>query len=195
MNICQNLWPHLYRKLPKGFPQDMAYILNRVGRIFWQKKSRANGRHFQIGRQQNRQNFNVLRFQWKLISIFCFKRGPNRGEVYKRNMCINYFLISAHLSNSITSDNRDPNNALNSDMGVVWGLLCLHPNTIKLRYIMILTETLPEQYNKNLALKNSTNPNAKICRGKHHTRAILLFSISESQTCYCANSNMQFQLI
>ena len=46
MNICQNLWPHLYRKLPKGFPQDMAYILNRVGRIFWQKKSRANGRHF-----------------------------------------------------------------------------------------------------------------------------------------------------
>jgi hypothetical protein len=44
------------------------------------------------------------------------------GEVYKRNMCINYFLISAHLSNSITSDNRDPNNALNSDMGVVWGL-------------------------------------------------------------------------
>ena len=35
MNICQNLWPHLYRKLPKGFPQDLAYILNRVGRIFW----------------------------------------------------------------------------------------------------------------------------------------------------------------
>ena len=130
-------WPHLYRKLPKGFPQDLAYILNRVGRIFWQKKSRANGRHFQIGRQQNRQNFNVLRFQWKLISIFCFKRGPNRGEVYKRNMCINYFLISAHLSNSITSDNRDPNNALNSDMGVVWGLLCLHPNTIKPRWIWI----------------------------------------------------------
>jgi hypothetical protein len=24
--------------------------------------------------------------------------------------------------------------ALNSDMGVVWGLLCLHPNTIKPRY-------------------------------------------------------------
>ena len=46
-------------------------------------------------------------------------------------MCINYFLISARLSNTITSDNRDPNNALNSDMGVVWGLLCLHPNTIK----------------------------------------------------------------
>ena len=34
MNICQNLWPNLYRKLPKGFPQDLAYILNRVGRIF-----------------------------------------------------------------------------------------------------------------------------------------------------------------
>jgi hypothetical protein len=49
MNICQNLWPHLYQKLPKGFPQDLAYILNRVGRIFWPKKSRANGRHFQIG--------------------------------------------------------------------------------------------------------------------------------------------------
>jgi hypothetical protein len=120
MNICQNLWPHLYRKLPKGFPQDLAYILNRVGRIFWPK------------------NFNVLWFQWKLISIFCFKRGPNRGEVYKRNICINYFLVSAHLSNSITSDNRDSNNALNSDMGVVWGLLCLHPNTIKPRYSLKL---------------------------------------------------------
>ena len=52
----------------------------------------------------------------------------------KETCAINYFLISAHLSNSITSDNRDPNNALNSDMGVVWGLLCLHPNTIKPRY-------------------------------------------------------------
>ena len=27
--------------------------------------------------------------------------------------------------------------ALNSDMGVVWGLLCLHPNTIKPRYYYI----------------------------------------------------------
>jgi hypothetical protein len=68
-----------------------------------QKKLQANGRHFQIGRQQNRQNFNVLWFQWKLISIFCFKRGPNRSEVYKRNVCINYFLISTRLSNSITT--------------------------------------------------------------------------------------------
>jgi hypothetical protein len=40
MNICQNLWPHLYRKLPKEFPQDLAYILNRVGRIFWPKENR-----------------------------------------------------------------------------------------------------------------------------------------------------------
>jgi hypothetical protein len=37
VNICQNIWPHLYRKLPKGFPQDLAYILSRVGRIFWPK--------------------------------------------------------------------------------------------------------------------------------------------------------------
>ena len=51
----------------------------------------------------------------------------------KETSAINYFLISAHLSNSITSDNRDPNNALNSDMGVAWGLLCLHPSTIKPR--------------------------------------------------------------
>ena len=63
--------------------------------------------------------------------FFVLKGVQIGGEVYKRNMCINYFLISAHLSNSVTSDNRDPNNALNSDMGVVWGLLCLHPNTIK----------------------------------------------------------------
>jgi hypothetical protein len=26
--------------------------------------------------------------------------------------------------------------ALNSDMGVVWGLLCLHPSTIKPRYVL-----------------------------------------------------------
>ena len=38
VNICQNLWPQLYRKLPKGFPQDLAYILSRVGRIFWPNK-------------------------------------------------------------------------------------------------------------------------------------------------------------
>jgi hypothetical protein len=37
VNICQNLWPHLYQKLPKGFPQDLAYILSRVCRIFWPK--------------------------------------------------------------------------------------------------------------------------------------------------------------
>ena len=37
VNVCQNLWPHLYRKLPKGFPQDLVYILSRVGRIFWPK--------------------------------------------------------------------------------------------------------------------------------------------------------------
>jgi hypothetical protein len=38
VNICQNSWPHLYWKPPKGFPQDLAYILSRVGRIFWPKK-------------------------------------------------------------------------------------------------------------------------------------------------------------
>ena len=72
MNICQNLWPHLYRKLPKGFPQDLAYILNRVGRIFWPKKISSEWCHFQIGCRQNWQNFNVLWFQWKFISIFLF---------------------------------------------------------------------------------------------------------------------------
>ena len=105
VNICQNLLPHLYRKLPKGFPQDLIYILSRVGRIFLPKKNRErmaailkmtadkigkismfsdfNGNlylwlfwsaeligndenciqghfYFQNGRQQNRQNFNVL---------------------------------------------------------------------------------------------------------------------------------------
>ena len=38
VNVCQNLWLHLYRKLPEGFPQDLAYILSRVGRIFGPKK-------------------------------------------------------------------------------------------------------------------------------------------------------------
>jgi hypothetical protein len=36
------------------------YILSRVDGIFWQRKSRANGLHFQNGRWQNRQNFNVF---------------------------------------------------------------------------------------------------------------------------------------
>ena len=110
MNICQNLWPHLYRKLPKGFAQDLAYILNRVGRIFWPK------------------NFNVLWFQWKLISIFCFKR------VQKKHVHKLFFNFCSPLK----FYNRDSNNALNSDMGVVWGLLCLHPNTIKPRYSLKL---------------------------------------------------------
>ena len=38
VNICQNLWSHLYQKLPEGFPQDLASILSKVGRIFWPKK-------------------------------------------------------------------------------------------------------------------------------------------------------------
>ena len=38
VSVCQNLWPHLYRKPPKGFPQNLAYILRRVGRIFWPKQ-------------------------------------------------------------------------------------------------------------------------------------------------------------
>jgi hypothetical protein len=134
MNVCQNLWPHLYRKLPKGFPQDLAYILNKVGRIFWPKKNRERmAAIFKLAADKIGKISMFSDFNENLYPYFCFKRGPNRGEVYNRNMCINYVLISAHLSNSITSDNRDPNNALNSDMGVVWGLLCLHSNTIKPR--------------------------------------------------------------
>jgi hypothetical protein len=69
VNIYQNLWLHLYRKLQKVFPQDLAYILSRVGRIFCPQKSRANGH------RQNRQNFNVLWFPWKLISRVILKWG------------------------------------------------------------------------------------------------------------------------
>jgi hypothetical protein len=29
VNVCQNLWPHLYQKPPNGFPQDLAYILSK----------------------------------------------------------------------------------------------------------------------------------------------------------------------
>ena len=59
---------------------------------------------------------------------------------FTKETCINYFLISAHLSNSITSDNRDPNNALNSDMGVIWGLLCLHKHNQTL-FLTVLVRT------------------------------------------------------
>ena len=73
VNICKNLWPHLYRKPPKGFPQDLANILSRVGRIFWPKKIASEWPPFWNGRRQNRQNFNVLWFQWKLISRVILK--------------------------------------------------------------------------------------------------------------------------
>jgi hypothetical protein len=64
MNICQNLWPHLYRKLPKGFPQDLAYILNRVGRIFWPKKIASEWPPF-----SNWPPTKLAKFQCSLISM------------------------------------------------------------------------------------------------------------------------------
>jgi hypothetical protein len=70
-----NSWPHLYRKLPKGFPQDLAYIFSRAGRIFWPKKNLERIPLFSKGRRQNRDNFNVLWFQWKLISRVILKWG------------------------------------------------------------------------------------------------------------------------
>ena len=76
VKVCQNLWPHLYRKPPKGFPQNLAYILRRVGRIFWPKKIASELFNCLInGRWQNRQNFNVLWFQWKFISKVILKWG------------------------------------------------------------------------------------------------------------------------
>jgi hypothetical protein len=128
VSVCQNLWPHLYRKPPKGFPQNLAYILRRVGRIFWPKKNRERmaaifkmaadkiGKismfsdfnenlylglfwseeligndencirghfYFQNGRQQNRQNFKVLWFQWKLISRVILKWGIHHYQWWK----------------------------------------------------------------------------------------------------------------
>jgi hypothetical protein len=77
------------------------------------------------------------KFQCSPISMkidihFFVLKGVQIEVRFTKETCASIiFLISAHLSNSITSDNRDPNSALNSDMGVVWGLLCLHPNTIK----------------------------------------------------------------
>ena len=58
--------------------------------------------YFQNGHYQNHQNFNVLWFQWKLISRSILKWGIGWCPVFW--------------------------------YGVVWGLLCLHPNTIKPSY-------------------------------------------------------------
>ena len=200
VNVCQNLWPHLYRKPPKGFPQDVAYMLSRVGRIFWpQKKSWANGR------RQNRQNFNVLWFQWNLyLGLFwseeligndenCIqghfydatvsKMAANKINKllmvsdFNENWYLGLFWIEELIGNdeiyiqghfyeaiilkmvankilklSMVSDFNENwclgvfwseklVGALNSDMGVVWGLLCLHPNTIKPSYSYYYSST------------------------------------------------------
>jgi hypothetical protein len=76
----------------------------------------------------------------------------NWHKSVERKIHRNYFLISAQLSNSITSDNRDPNNALNSDKGVVWGLLCLHPSTIKPRLTCILGFAVNFSFNRFMAI-------------------------------------------
>jgi hypothetical protein len=65
------------------FLTSKSYIFNMVGRIFWQKKSRSIGRHFQNGRRQNRQNFNVLWFQWKCISRVILKWGIDFQKTLK----------------------------------------------------------------------------------------------------------------
>jgi hypothetical protein len=57
-----------------------------------------------------RQIVSGLRFQWKLISRMYFE--------------VRNWLVMMKLAST----------CLNSDMGVVWGLQCLHPNTIKPSY-------------------------------------------------------------
>jgi hypothetical protein len=54
----------LISETAKGFPQDLAYILSRVGRIFWRKKSRTNGRHF-----ENAPDKIVKKYHCSLVSM------------------------------------------------------------------------------------------------------------------------------
>jgi hypothetical protein len=49
---------HHYQLIP-----HFKILLDRLVEYSDQKKSRANGHHFQNGHQQNQQNFNVLSFQ------------------------------------------------------------------------------------------------------------------------------------
>jgi hypothetical protein len=70
VNICQNILPHLYRKLPKGFPQDLIYILSRVGRIFSPKKKRE-----QMAAILKMAATKSARFQCSLISMEIYIYG------------------------------------------------------------------------------------------------------------------------
>ena len=119
----------------------------------------------------NRQNFNILWFQWKLISRVILKcrkllmvsyfnaywyLGVFWSEELVGNdeICIHGHFYEATIFKmvankivklSMVSDfnenwylgvfwSEELVGALNSDMGVVWELLCLHPNTIKPSY-------------------------------------------------------------
>jgi hypothetical protein len=59
-----------------------GFIENLYLGLFWSEELIGNDGnyiqglfYFQNGRQENRQNFNVLRFQWKLISRIILKSG------------------------------------------------------------------------------------------------------------------------
>ena len=97
--------------------------------------------------RQNRQNFNVLWFQWKLISRVTLKWGIDenciQGHVYdgtvsKRaaNKIGKMLMVSDFNENWYLGVfwSEELVGSLNSEMGVVWELLCLHSNTIKPSY-------------------------------------------------------------
>jgi hypothetical protein len=65
----------------------------------------SNGRHFQNGRRQNRQNFNVLWLQWKLISRviticrFCWRHFGN-GGIVKMTLNSIFIIINQFLTSN-----------------------------------------------------------------------------------------------
>jgi hypothetical protein len=70
VNVCQNISPPLYWKLLKGFPQDLAYILSRVGWILWPKKIASKWPPFWKWPQRK-----SVKFQCSLISMTIYIYG------------------------------------------------------------------------------------------------------------------------
>ena len=183
VNVCQNLWPRLYRKLPKGFPQDLAYILSRVGRIFWPKKHRERmavilkmvadkSAKFQcslIGNDENciqghfydvtvskmagnkidkllmNSDFNetlYLGVFWSEELVgndeICIQGHFYDATIFKMaaNKIVKLTMVSDFYENWYLGVfwSEELVGSINSNMRVVWGLLCLHPNTIKPSY-------------------------------------------------------------
>jgi hypothetical protein len=82
-----------------GWPLPKLLIYAHVSFVnltpIWTPFKTKNGYQFSL-KSENIEIFPILSAA-NLKMATMDKRGPNRGEVYKRNMCINYFLLASQI--------------------------------------------------------------------------------------------------